>query len=633
MISRIVGLAGLVLASVAGAQPADGPAALFGARESVEHIDLSPDGRRIVYLTPGPGASTVVLVQEISSSAQPTVALRSDGNPERVRWCNFVDDDRLICRVSALIPNQGSFIPFERLISLNLDGSDPQLLARRNTRQYDGTIVDWLPNEGGFMLIARGGGVERVDVRTLRSSVAEPFNRRAGSFMTDGRGNVRIMEAVTVRGSTGMLGSRIPYFYRTTESRRWQPLGEYDALTGEGLYPIAVDPALNAVYVLRNLDGRRALYRIALDGSMRAELVHANDQVDVDGVIRVGRGTQVIGVTFADEARRKVYFDPAFAELSRALGRAIPNLPLIDFIETSLDGNLLLIHAGSDSDPGRYFVYDRTTRTLNEILLARPPLEHARLASVRPVAYPAADGTSIPAYLTLPPGSDGRNLPAVVLPHGGPEARVEWGFDWLAQYLAALGYAVLQPNFRGSAGYGAAWLQQNGFRNWRSSIGDIADGARWLAAEGIADPRRMAIIGWSYGGYAALQTGITEPDLFRAIVAIAPVTDLQEVKDEARMFTSGRNVAEYIGSGPHVAQGSPAQHAERMRAPVLLFHGERDVNVLARHSRRMHEALRDAGRPSELVVFEGLEHDLADSAARIRMLERTGAFLEANVRR
>ena len=112
-------------------------------------------------------------------------------------------------------------------------------------------------------------------------------------------------------------------------------------------------------------------------------------------------------------------------------------------------------------------------------------------------------------------------LPAVLLPHGGPSARDEWGFDWLAQYLANQGYAVLQPNYRGSAGYGDAWLQRNGFQGWRTSIGDVTDGARWLVAQGIADADRLAIVGWSYGGYAALQAGVTEPGLFKALVAIA----------------------------------------------------------------------------------------------------------------
>jgi len=189
---------------------------------------------------------------------------------------------------------------------------------------------------------------------------------------------------------------------------------------------------------------------------------------------------------------------------------------------------------------------------------------------------------------------------------------------------------VLQPNYRGSAGYGERWLQQNGFRSWRTSIGDITAGGRWLAGQGIADPRRLAIVGWSYGGYAALQSAATEPDLFHAVVAIAPVTDLQQVKDDARIFTSSRNTAEYIGEGPHVAEGSPARHAAQITAPVLMFHGDRDLNVLVGHSRRMNEALHDAGRTSDLVVFPGLEHDLASGDARRQMLQRIRTFLAAN---
>jgi len=231
------------------------------------------------------------------------------------------------------------------------------------------------------------------------------------------------------------------------------------------------------------------------------------------------------------------------------------------------------------------------------------------------------------ARLRDPPGSDGRNLPAVLLPHGGPEARDELGFDWLAQYLAQLGYAVLQPNYRGSAGYGDQWLQENGFRSWQTSVGDITAGARWLVSQGIAEPNRMAIVGWSYGGYAALQSGVADPHLFRAIVAIAPVTDLQQLKDDARMFTSRRNVAEYVGTGTHIVQGSPLRNAASIEAPVLLFHGDRDVNVPVIHSQRMDRAMREAGHQSELVVFPNLEHDLADSEARRRMLDQIRTFL------
>ena len=639
----------------AAQQPAD-PAELYGVREAVEAIDIAPDGMHVVYLQPGPGRTTHVYLHDLAAGGAPRLVVRSDGNPERLRWCRFVTNERLICQITAMNQGTNMLIPFSRLVSVDANGQNLTMLGQRSSfydarlRQYDGEIIDWLGGRENAVLMQReyvaeagrigtrlarstdGLAVDRVDVRTLRSTRIEVPNRNAGGYLSDGQGNVRIMALPSVRGgATGQLGTRVDYRYRTRGSRDWQPLGSYDSATREGMLPIAVDPALDAAYVLQKLDGRVALYRVKLDGSMATELVYANPQVDVDDVVYANRGSSVIGVTFAEEQRRVVYFDPAYASLARSLGRAIPNLPLIDFGTDSRDGRRILVHAGSDSDAGRYYVYDRTARSLNEILMVRPQLENVAGASVRAVSYPAADGVAVPAYLTLPPGGTGRNLPAVVLPHGGPAARDEWGFDWLAQYLAHQGYAVLQANYRGSAGYGDQWLQRNGFRSWRTSIGDITAGARWLAAQGIADPNRMAIVGWSYGGYAALQAGVTEPDLFKAIVAIAPVTDLQQAKDDFRNYTNARNISEYIGDGPHIAEGSPLRHASAITAPVLLFHGDRDLNVQVIHSRRMNDALRDAGRRSDLHVHEGLEHDLADSAVRVRMLRRIGEFLEASL--
>jgi dipeptidyl aminopeptidase/acylaminoacyl peptidase len=237
----------------------------------------------------------------------------------------------------------------------------------------------------------------------------------------------------------------------------------------------------------------------------------------------------------------------------------------------------------------------------------------------------------IPAYLTLPPGrTDMRGLPAIVLPHGGPSARDELGFDWLSQFFAHQGYAVLQPNYRGSAGYGDAWFAQNGFRGWQTSIGDVTAAGHWMIAQG-ADPGRLAIVGWSYGGYAALQSGVTEPGLFKAIVAIAPVTDLALLSQQAEGFTNYLLVRQFVGQGPHVRAGSPLQNVERITAPVLMFHGTRDTNVGITQSQRMDSALHAAGKSSELVTFDGLEHDLADSQARIRMLARINLFLSANL--
>lgn len=213
------------------------------------------------------------------------------------------------------------------------------------------------------------------------------------------------------------------------------------------------------------------------------------------------------------------------------------------------------------------------------------------------------------------------------MPHGGPSARDEWGFDWLAQYFANRGYAVLQPNFRGSAGYGNDWFQTNGFQSWNVAIGDVNDAGRWLISEGIADPSRLAVVGWSYGGYAALQSGVVDPDLYKAVVAIAPVADLGDWRDEFRRFTNAAVMRDYVGTGPHIAAGSPARHAEAIKAPVLLFHGEMDRNVSVRQSRLMRDRLRDAGKRVELVEFSGLDHQLQDSEARVRMLRRSDEFL------
>ena len=154
-------------------------------------------------------------------------------------------------------------------------------------------------------------------------------------------------------------------------------------------------------------------------------------------------------------------------------------------------------------------------------MIDRPGLEDMKLAPMKAITYRAADGTMVPGYLTLPVDRPARGLPAIVLPHGGPGSRDVWGFDWLAHYFAAEGFAVLQPNFRGSTGYGDAWFQKNGFKSWETAIGDVNDAGRYLVSEGIADPARLGVFGWSYGGYAALQSVALDPDLFKAVTGCA----------------------------------------------------------------------------------------------------------------
>jgi len=402
-------------------------------------------------------------------------------------------------------------------------------------------------------------------------------------------------------------------------------------MTREGIYPLAIDGQRNALFARQRMNGRDALIQLAMDGSMKSTLIAKNDRVDIDGVVRVGRGQRVIGYTFADEKRHVVYFDPEFNKLHDSLAKAIPNHPTISFEEASSDGQQLLIRASGDNAPGVFYVYSRPTRSLMEIGSIRPELEGRALASVKPIEVPAPDGVRIPAYLTLPPGSSGKNPPTVVLPHGGPSARDEWGFDWLPQFLAARGYAVIQPQYRGSDGYGDAWLNKNGFQNWRTSIGDVTASVKYLVAQGIADPNRLAILGWSYGGYAALQSAVTEPNLYKAAIAIAPVTDFAMTEKAAENYSNRDLVKRLIGSGPHLVEGSPLPNASRIKIPVLLVHGTMDANVDIRQSQAMLGALKKTGTPVEMVTFEGLDHQLDDSDARIALLSKAGELLERTI--
>ena len=625
-------------------------AAAFGARQSASAMDLSPDGNKIVYIGPGQGRASILFVGDLTTGESKSI-MRSSGDPESLAWCAFVTNERIACRYAGILRQADLLIGFGRMIALDIDGKDLKELGQRSSsydaraRQFDGSIIDWLPGgddenvlmtrdfipeegkmDSNVIRTADGLGVVKINTRSTKTDTIERANRQAAHYMTDGKGNVRLI-ALLERTPDGLPTGRVRYQYRTARSEEWKMLADYQS---DSIYPLAVDGTSNSLYALKKLDGRYALYRISLSDSLSEQLVASHPKVDLDDVVRAGDGQKVIGYTYVDDRRHTVYFDPEYTRLAASLSKVLKR-PLVDFVSTSADGNKVLLFAESDTDPGRYYLFDKTAKSLGEVLPARPQLASRTLSPVRIISYASADGTQIPAYLTLPAGSSGKGLPAVVLPHGGPSARDTWGFDWLAQFLAARGYAVLQPNFRGSAGFGDAWLGENGFKAWRTSIGDVQAAGKWLASQGIADPKRLAIVGWSYGGYAALQSVATEPGQFKAVAAIAPVTDLALWKKDARYYSNSRVRQDFVGAGPHLEEGSPLRRAEAINAPVFLAHGDLDQNVEISHSRKMAAALRQRGGQVELVEFKGLDHDLEDSQAREEMLLKLGAFLERTI--
>ena len=650
----LVGVSALAFSTAVSAASLAEDAKAFGSRESVEGMSISPSGNKIAILVSGPGSTTVLRVADVGTGTISDLT-SSDGRPNSFDWCKFASESKLVCTVGGITPYNGLLVGYSRLMTIGTDGSAMRPLGQKASdldgrlRQYDGTVIDWLPGQDGSVLIAReyipevntvgsnlgrkkdGLAVDRVDLATLKSASVEGAKPDANRYVTDGRGEVRLYTSSLSTGDSGQLSGIIRTKYRRRGSRDWVDLGDYDSRSGEGLWPLAVEADSNSLFALRKTGGRDALYRIALDGTGKSTLVAANAEVDIDGIVRLGPGQKVVGYTYATDKRHTEYFDKDLASLQTALGKAIPKLPLIDFVGASADGNTLLLFASADTNPGLFYRLDRKTKQLAEITPVRSELAGRVLAPVRTIRVPAADGSQIQAYLTIPAGAQGKNLPAIVLPHGGPSARDEWGFDWLAQFLAARGYAVIQPNYRGSAGFGDEWLNTNGFRNWKTSISDVTAAAKYLVAQGIADPGRMAILGWSYGGYAALQSAVVEPKLYKAAVAVAPVTDLDMVRRASQGFNNDKLVRDFVGSGEHLVEGSPLRNVASIQVPVLLAHGDRDANVNIAQSEKMDAALRAAGKSSELIRFKDLDHQLNDSDARVLLLTRIGEFLDKTI--
>ena len=626
-------------------------AAAFGAREDITEASLSPDGRQVAFLAPIAGQGSAVVIAEVGGNGELKVVTKATGDPDRISKCKWVANDRLFCELFAAIAIREGITYSTRMFAVNTDGSNVKIVEPRRgggdslrMSLWGGGVIDWLPEENGSVLMMRdyvpeqstgtllgqtrdGMGVDKLDTRSLSSRTVERPDPKAVEFITDGRGDVRIVGRRTTTPD-GYDTGVIRYNYRRQGSRDWLPLMNYDGFNDVGFNPYRVDTDLDVAYGLKKVNGRLVAYSLKLDGSgVETKLFEAPRGVDVSGFAQIGRRGRVVGVTYSTDRPEVHYIDPDLAKLAAGISKALPNLPLVRFVDSSADESVLLIWAGSDRDPGRYYLLDRKTKKMGELLPSRSGLPVARLAEVKSMTYKAADGTAVPAYLTLPAGSSGKNLPAIVMPHGGPGSRDEWGFDWLSQFFAARGFAVIQPNFRGSSGYGDQWFQKNGFQGWQTAIGDVRDAGTYLVREGIADPKKLAIVGWSYGGYAALQSAATSPDLFRAVIAVAPVTDLERLRQQFRDWTNFEVASRFIGKGPHVAEGSPARRAEAIKAPVLMFHGTYDRNVDIAHSRLMADRLKDAGHPAQLVTYDKLDHYLEDSAARTDMLSKSDAFL------
>ena len=330
------------------------------------------------------------------------------------------------------------------------------------------------------------------------------------------------------------------------------------------------------------------------------------------------------------------YFDPLMKKLAEAVPQVLAPGYRFSIYETGEDPRQMIIYGESADDAGTYFFADFSTGDVKVVASNYSDLPQGWITQKQAIDYKAGDGLKIHAYLTLPLGKPAKNLPLIMLPHGGPTARDTIAFDWEAQALASRGYAVLQPNFRGSTGYGAGF-EKAGNGEWgRKMQSDLSDGIKHLAAQGIVDPKRVAIYGASYGGYAALAGATLDPaGTYRCAVDIAGVSDLRPFleniqNDSATTYQSitVTGEKELLGDPTHYDELSPARQVAKAYCPILIIHGTDDTVVPIDQSRRMDSALRSAGKDVQFITYKGQTHWEDIASSRLQMIQVSMDFIQ-----
>ena len=390
------------------------------------------------------------------------------------------------------------------------------------------------------------------------------------------------------------------------------------------------------IYLEGDLDGE-ALYRMSLsDGEVSGPEFLQRDR-DIDRLIFTGASRHVLGVELSGAMTSYEFSDPRLKSVVSGLQQLFKGSS-VDIRGGSRAFAHIVFSVSGNEGAEHYYLYDSQENQISMIAQGYPHVANEHIGKVEAITYTATDGLEIPAILTWPVGSQLRTkLPLLVLPHGGPASYDKVRFDWWAQYFARLGYLVLQPNFRGSTGYGYAH-QHAGAREWGKRMqDDVSDGVHHLVELGYAAPDRVCIMGGSYGGYAALAGGGFTPELYRCVVSVAGVSDLPRMLTDTKVRAGSDHwVVSYwekqIGDSKEGREAlkdiSPINAADQFVAPVLLLHGTDDTVVLPRQSRRMEQALRKAGKDVSYVEIQGEDHWLSTSETRERMLREIARFLD-----
>lgn len=617
----------------------------FIREDKFRSVTVSPKGTYIAVTVPVEDKTVLIVLKQ--GEPQPVTRVDVAGKKSHIVDVIWASDQRLIYSVAVKDQLIETPIRTGEMWAIDADGKKPKQLAgwKRDNALIVGRaggeaakesvamdIINSLPEDDENVIAAvfRNGSdyttVERVNVYSgtrVRQSQAPIINAR---MMTDNRGIARF--------ASGFKKDRLrKLYYRKSEDDNWELMNDED-VTDKAVYPIGFSADDSVAYLVANeKNGPDSV--IAYDTATGTSKTVVRDALaDPTGTINAVGKHHIIGVYYAGQTPRYEYFAPDSPEAKahRALQKAFPGqLVLVGADATEKKEVLIYVHG--DRDPGGYYVMNLDTRKVSPMMFAADWLDPQRLSPMREVVFQARDGRKIPALLTLPQGSDGKNLPLVVHPHGGPFGiNDEWGFDTGVQVLASHGYAVLQVNYRGSSGYGREH-QFAGYKQWGLTMqDDLTDATRWAIAQGIADRSRICIFGASYGGYAALMGVAKEPDLYKCAVGQVGVYDLGRVKSEDSLGNDyARRFFEQTMNDGDLMLVSPNRLASKITVPVFLSAGHEDETAPVEHTEMMEAALKAAGVPVETLYFKTEGHGIYKREHRREFYGKLLMFLQKNI--
>jgi acetyl esterase/lipase len=628
------------LAEAGGAQR---PIAVYGNLPGFEMAAMSPSGDR------------VALVGVVNETRR-LIVLDKDGNPltaaplgnQKLRRIIWAGENMVLLQLSWTVKLGMDFTAdkaeLSSMIVVPLNGGKPWSVFEHSTgitggvRGFYGVIQRdgrWYGYFGGITLGGRSAASPSEHFLDSTRPELYEVDLQTGKPSRIARRISDDVDRDWVVGPDGKVAATLDF---TPSSGNWK-IGNGSGKTivsgqnsrgGIGLISLGRTAGSILYYVEDEATGANRWLEVPAGGGSPTEIL--KEESVQTGYIDPNSG-QLIGYLRDGDIPEAHFYDARQEKVMAATRRAFPGLT-VHLVDWSDHFDRLIVRTEGVGDPQSWWKVNIATGNADPLGVSYP-MQVSDVGPMRMVHYKAADGLEMAGVLTLPPGRPATRLPVVIFPHGGPAARDYPGFDWWAQAFAAQGYAVFQPNFRGSTGYGAAF-EKAGHGEWgRKMQSDISDGLAELVRQGIVDPKRACIMGASYGGYAALAGVTLQQGLYRCAVSVAGVSDVQQMYQSDVERSGGdktliRALKAEIGSGRALKDVSPIRFADRADAPILLVHGKDDTVVQYEQSNAMARALRAAGKPVEFVTLPGEDHWLSKSATRLAMLQAAVTFIEHN---